>query len=252
MGIAGTEAPYVLQERSISRMTYAGPPVVFAFQRLSDHKGCVSRGSIITTPFGSGFFSQDGPNVILGEEIRQISKGRFQRWFADNFNPAWPVSAGYDWLEKTMLWTWNEGPRRRGLVYSPSEDRASLLDNPPAAYLNNADDLLGADPTGRTGTFTGVNARASLTTGEMQMEPQRRSFVSEIWPVVDAAAKSANVGTRDGQSIVYSPEYEANAAGMVHCRSSAKEHRFKVSIPRGEPWNFAQGVQIGFRPEGRQ
>jgi hypothetical protein len=252
MGIAGEESPFVLQERSISRMTYAGPPVIFSFLRVSDDRGCISKGSVINTPFGSGFFSQDGPNVILGDEIRQISKGSFQRWFASNFNPAWPVSAGYDWREKTIVWAWDEGTRRRGLAYSVTQDRATLIEDAPALLLNDGNLAFGVDVTGRVGTFTGPNARATLTTGESQMEPQRRAFAAEIWPVVDAQIKSASVGVRDGQTVTYSPEYEANSAGMVPCRVSAHNHRFKTIIPRGQDWQFAQGVQVGFRPEGRQ
>lgn len=256
MGVIGNENPFILQERSISRMTYAGPPVIFGFVRLSDHKGCISKGSVIDTPFGSGFFSQDGPNIVQGDSIKQIAKGRFHKWFATNFNPAWPVSAGFDWETKTIRWSWFDGAKHSGLVYSTIDDRATLTTDGPALYLNSAGNVLvGYDATGRAGTFTGENAKATLVTGEVQIEPQRRSFVSEIWPVVDSQVKYASAGVRADlatQTVVYTPEVQANEDGMSPCRSSARAHRFKIVIPRGQAWRHAQGVQAGFRPEGRR
>lgn len=251
MGIIGGDYGYVLQERSISRMAYSGPPTIFNFSRLSDDKGCISKGSVVDTPFGSGFFSQDGPNIVQGDTIKPICGGTFEKWFATNFNPAWPVNGGYDWSGKIILWSWNEGSQAKGLAYSVTEDRATLLDRPYVVYLNDGNQLYGVDTSGRTGQFTGPNARATLTTGELQLEPQRRSFVGEIWPIVDSPVKSASAGVRVEQEVVYTTEYAANEAGMVPCRSSARAHRFKITIPRGEDWTFAQGVQIGFRPEGR-
>lgn len=256
MGVAGDEAPYILQERSISRMTYVGPPVIFSFPRLSSHKGCISKGSVIDSPFGTGFFSQDGPNIIEGDSIRQICRGKLEDWFQDNFKAEYAVSAGYDWPSKSIRWTWFNGVEQVGLVYSADEDRAGLMEDGPSLLMNDSEgNLFGVDSTGKTGRMNGANARATLVTGEIQMQPQQRSFVSEIWPVVDAPIKLASAGVRKDlatQDVTYTSDQYANDDGMAPCRSSARAHRFKVVIPRGENWKHAQGVQIGFRPEGRR
>lgn len=257
VAIIGDEPAYILQERSISSATYAGPPTIFNFSRLSDYKGCISKGSAIDTPFGAVFFSQDGPNIITGEGVRQIANGQFEEWFANNFDPSVRVTAGYDWDAKTVFWSWSDKDGvPTGLVYSFKSDGASLLGpGDVGLYLNGTDrSLKGVDSKGRIGKFDGPALKATLVTHEVQLEVQRRSFVCEIWPKVDAPVVMASVGVRKDlttQDVDYSePSYALD--GKVSCRSSARAHRFKVVVPAGQDWKNAYGVQVGFRPEGRR
>lgn len=89
MGIVGGEYGLVFMERSIHRLTYRGPPVVFQRDKVSERIGCCAENSIATyeqTSFFldfSGFYAIDG-----GQAIRRIGGQKIDDFFWGDVNKA--------------------------------------------------------------------------------------------------------------------------------------------------------------------
>jgi hypothetical protein len=96
-------------------------------------------------------------------------------------------------------------------------------------------------------TFSGVNRPAILETQEINPEPGRRAFVSEIWPIVDAATQSVSASVRyransAGDGLTESNPTTANASGLCPQRVDGRYLRGRVYLSSGASWNHAEGI----------
>jgi hypothetical protein len=89
MGLVGGEFGTVFMERSIYRMTYQGPPLVFQFDRVSERIGCCAENSISTYEQTTYFLDFDGFYAIDGgQQIRRISSQAVDAFFWGDVNKA--------------------------------------------------------------------------------------------------------------------------------------------------------------------
>lgn len=84
MGLVGGEYGVVLQDSAIRRMTYAGVPLVFQFDKVEDGRGVLARGSI------AGF----GPQMVF-----YLAPDGF--YVTDGSGPSRPIGA--DRVDRTVL-----------------------------------------------------------------------------------------------------------------------------------------------------
>lgn len=90
MGLVGGEIGTVFMERSIYRMTYAGPPLVFQFDRISERVGCCAENSIATYEQTSYFLDFDGFYAIDGgQQIRRVGSQAVDTFFWADVNKAY-------------------------------------------------------------------------------------------------------------------------------------------------------------------
>lgn len=81
----------IFQERSISRMTYVGPPIKFRFDEIERARGTDSPGSVVWTGSTAYYHATDGfysLNLYGGEASRPIGANRVNKWFKDNSAPS--------------------------------------------------------------------------------------------------------------------------------------------------------------------
>lgn len=271
-GLAWGEYPTVFQERAISRIAQVGPPLTFAIDTLPVEKGCIAPGSLAQVAGATFFIAQDGPNIWNGQGARPIGEGRFRRWWREHVTPAQAATArtAVDWEQGVILWQWNGG----GLVYSWAEDRAAefapgedfpVMLGAPLSVDHAADgerpswgdglaSAAAVDGGGRFGTFSGEPYEGVMETGEIAPAADRRAYVSEVWPDVDAASAFIALGSRSrrqSDALTYGPEATVNAHGMAPVRSDARWHRVRLRIPAGERWTHAKGVEVTARATGR-
>lgn len=93
------------------------------------------------------------------------------------------------------------------------------------------------------GFFTGTNLEATLTTAE-QSGIKNRLWVSEIYPITDAATVYGSVGRRETLNATpsYTTENLINSQGMVPVRADTRHARIKLRIPSGVSWTHCSGV----------
>jgi hypothetical protein len=81
MGMAGGAFPLIFQERAIRRMAFAGPPIVFSFDKVSDGMGCMCSGSIASYHDVAFFLSPNGFYMVQGaSQIAPIGAGKVNKW----------------------------------------------------------------------------------------------------------------------------------------------------------------------------
>ena len=108
------------------------------------------------------------------------------------------------------------------------------------------------DVNNKLAFFTGSNLQAMVDTGETQLFPDRRGFISSVRPICDTNDAQISIGYRDrtGDDITESPFVAQNAIGDCNFRISARYQSAKVKIPAGASWNHIQGVDFMAVPEG--
>lgn len=136
-----------------------------------------------------------------------------------------------------------------GAVESGNIDKPSLsvipIDSP--VFSEGRRQPAAVDLTHTMCTFSGVNRPAILETQEINPEPGRRAFVSEIWPVVDAATQSVSASVRyransAGDGVTESTATTANASGLCPQRVDGRYLRGRVYLSSGASWNHAEGI----------
>lgn len=130
---------------------------------------------------------------------------------------------------------------------------AVSLDSP---NWNNGSLLLaGFNADNRLIAFNGSAMEATVDTTEMQLFPDRRATVHEVWPITHgASASDVGVTTLTRNLVTEDPATAtlaiANATGFVQARSSARYHRFRITLTAGSGFSDIQGVMVDAAPEG--
>ncbi len=99
---------------------------------------------------------------------------------------------------------------------------------------------------------TGANMAATFVTADGQIKG-RRQFVAFTRPHIDANNLSVAIAARerDGDSVVYDEtESIDETTGMVPALSSGNYFRAKITVPAGEDWTFAKGLDTDHKDAG--
>ncbi len=110
------------------------------------------------------------------------------------------------------------------------------------------------DPDHKMATLTGDTLEAVLESKEAETVDGRRSFVNEVRPIVDCANASIRVGRRErlGDALTYTASSQLQASGRAPVRASGRYHRAELTIPAGENWTAAQGIDFISSEDGEQ
>lgn len=134
------------------------------------------------------------------------------------------------------------------------------LDSP--IWQGGASVLGNFDLSHRAGHFTGPALEAVIDTAETQIfaggragnSPGGRALVKAVTPLVDAAGVTVAVGARERQqdAPAWTAPVPVNRAGFAPLRATGRYHRARVTIPAGQDWSHAQGVDFEASTDGRQ
>jgi hypothetical protein len=129
----------------------------------------------------------------------------------------------------------------------------SIVGSLDGRQYEGARPTLGAISSGATVAFmTGSNLEAVLETAEMHPLPGMVAHHNEQYPLIDAENLTIRVGLRNrlADSVRYTSSSGLNPSGSTLCRATGRLHRVEVTIPEGEDWTDAQGVNINATPSG--
>lgn len=129
-------------------------------------------------------------------------------------------------------------------LYATLEDVPYSLDS--RTFLGGRPVLAALGAEGVLAFFEGANAAAVTETGERELVPGFRSLVNAVRPLVDSSSVTVQAGKRDrlADSRTWGATGTMTASGRAPIRSSARYHRFRVSMPAEATWTHMQGVEV--------
>jgi hypothetical protein len=115
--------------------------------------------------------------------------------------------------------------------------------------------LAAFDSSYRLGFFNGTNKQATITTQEQGDLTGGITLISSVYPVVDNDDCTVAIASRfkRGETAVWTGELTpTEATGRVDVLNVARFQRVRVTIPAGETWQHAQGVDIAVKAAGKR
>lgn len=281
----------VFQERSVSRMTYVGPPTVWRLDEVARDRGAVAPFSVVTLGFLTYFLDKDGFFVTNGAEFAPIGSSRVNRWFFDNVAQAdiARTQAAVDFQNECIVWNFvgkGAATFSRQIIYSWAQERWSSAETPVEWFLSSAADATFLDALESTyanlddvphdidspvfqagdtrlagfvdkeyGLFVGLPLRARFEIGEAQPAPGHWVFVSEVRPlfVADEWRFSAAVkGYRNKGALRSTGLKQMGRNGFVPVRAEGEKLWIRCGMDANSEWKDAQGVQVTYRKAGKR
>jgi hypothetical protein len=250
-GIVGNDQfGIIFQEDALTRMTYAGPPVVFQFDKFSDQFGCVRNNSIVHLNNKFYFIARSGVCVTDGVSVSNISDGRVSKWISENvrYLSTNSVFGAADPTRNIIMWGF---PPRSGasgqntviLIYNYVENRFSWAEQTHRCILEYGDvnvpewgRITAFDETERVGFFSATAGSSVITTGDIELNPGGRMWVDGIKPQVEASA-APTIGVRLGyrSALDASPTYTSttgptSSTGFADFRIDAQYVRAEINV----------------------
>lgn len=117
------------------------------------------------------------------------------------------------------------------------------IDSP--VWRESRKQIMGVDYSGHVGTFEGPNRPAIIETGYAEGLPGTKSFVSEVYPLTDAATCAVSVTSklaRLSDPAINNPLSPMNAVGFCPVMVEARWLRAQLQIPYATAWTEAIGI----------
>lgn len=214
VGLVGGTYGIVFQERAISRLTYAGSPVVFQVDKV-ESRGTKYQNSIINAGGMIAYLSDDGFYVFDGERSVGIGNGKVDRTFFNDLNQNYrhmvigthdPFNHLFIWgyvsrtsdtsddvlIDRLIMFNYSQNAKYR---WSQTEisthmiGRSRIPDvvvSKEYIYWSSNDEYLTCMTPSVSGdvlnVFTGEPLDAVLETAEVEVIPGKRSSLSRLRP----------------------------------------------------------------------
>lgn len=290
MGGVGGEYGLVVCRKSIYRMTYVGPPVVFQFDEIVRNRGTIAPGSVATDGQTTVFWSDDGFYACDGTSVLPIGAGKIDKWFKENAQPAnyLNMSASMDPTRQLyalsfvsvdtpdgspdamLLFNWVSG--RWTVVRQSMRILVGLLSPPYTlegldAVSASIDALpasldsqrwaggatyFGAFTSGnKFGLFNGDTLAATIETGEASLSGDLRTVLQSVRPLCDGTP-TVQIGYRDNQWGVeqFSEIESLTRAGDCKFDPVIDARFHRARLLLGGEWTVAQGLDVDASPGG--
>jgi hypothetical protein len=229
-GIVGGEFGIILCVNKIFQLNFVGGSSIFQIRAIEQERGAIAHGSIQTVGSETFFLSQDGFCKTNGESTTLIGENKIDKWFDDSLDQSniLRITSGHDPLNKLIFWSYpttnsSGGNPDRILCYNYSADRWSYIDvatqNVSSAFttgttLEALDNIStdietftdsfdsriwqggtlffsAFDGNNKFGTFSGDSLEATISIGEQEYADGKRTFITNINPVIDVEPKVA-------------------------------------------------------------
>ena len=287
-GVVGGEYGLVFQERRIIRMTYTADSAVWQWDEIATDCGCVAPKSLATfgkiTFFWSdkGFMACDGTSVqsIGNEKVDRTFQSMIDRNYFDNMSAvvdprnslyivtvpsADPTSSVFVYNYAQQKWT--TATFTSELIFSAlslstsledldtlypsldampiSLDSAGLRGGYPILLMFNGSHILGSP--------SGSPLAALFKDGKKELVPGRRSRISIVRPLTDAASATVSIAGSNAPSDVMTetPYTYRRSDGVFPVRQNWNMTQTKVAIAAGTTWSYYQGYDIDAVDGGR-
>ena len=279
--LIGGEVGLVFQEKAISRVTLAGLPWIFQFDKMTTNLGSISAGGIVPHGHDVFFISQDGFAMVKSrsEYVRigtdSVDKTFFKEVRSNHLDKI--VSGYWDDLG-VVVWAYpgpasSDGVPNRQLIFNPalgqwSESDYTLQGFQVAAesalasdsmtgysdtYLEMMDSAIYAGGTPSFGVFDGSNRLAFMTgapgtvyveTNEVRRNPGQKTYLKKGIPDIQNGTPTISVGTRNRQidATVWAPYRSLNSYGEWDLHMLSEYQKFRVRIEGAT--GLARGVDF--------
>ena len=287
--IFGGEYAVALFEHSIYRINYVGSPTVFQFDAVETERGLFTAGAAAQNGNIVYYLDSDGFYAFNGSQSSPIGNERVDSWFWRTLDAsqAHRISCAVDHDSKCVMWSFPSQTNISGepthiLIFNyeinkwsyaeidhnmiipllTSDFTLETLDS-----LNNDIDaldlsvdsrvlfegsaLLGIIESNKLASNQGSPLTAIVESKEMQPSAGRRSHVTEVWPLSDAATTLIQVGTRDRlqDAYTYDTAVAVNAQGFAPVNSEGRYIRIMQTI--SGDWKDTQGADVVTKQRGR-
>jgi hypothetical protein len=235
-GVVGGEVGYVIQERSIRRLTYVGGDIIFQIDEVEKLRGTRSPKSIVQVGGTFFYLGLDGFYWFTGEGSKPIGAEKVDRWFYENVDHGYlyRVVGAADPSRRVVVWAfpsigtvdgtpdtiigyrWDidrwfrisvsvdyvHQSTTQGYTLEGLDSVSTSIDTLPASldsalWAGGALGLAAFAHGFRMGYFDGDNMAATLSTQEKSLAGGRIAKVSNSMPVVDTDALTVALGLRD-------------------------------------------------------
>lgn len=234
-GFVGGETGVVLCERGIYRMQYVGTPLIFTFQKVTNH-GCTFPHSVAALGAERVFYlSQDGFFMFDGRQSIPIGADKVDVFFADDLNANFVdrISCTIDPVNQIVAWSYSSndstGDPDKIILYNYAINQWSIVEidheyigqitSPPRTLesldniSSNLDNLgitldsaafaggkflFAASKASKIQTFSGGNLTAKIETTEFEPAKLRHSMVRSVTPIVTKASGSPTITVQVG------------------------------------------------------
>lgn len=270
--VNGDQHGMIFQENGITRVTYVGPPVVFQFDEIERKLGAPASESVVKNGEKAYFWHPTGGfNVTDGVTTASIGVGKIDKTFlamsgADSFNGV--VRAVVDAKKNCVMWAnpeltssipsrlvalnmdTNGWSRANQALRCIDKSDVGSVQGPFAFDLNNVVCTWKVSTTGPTNVGT-----ATITTGDFELNPGGRAFVSGIKPNVETAGTPPTVTVRLGSrnDLTTATSFTVTTGpttrtGFADFRVDSKYQRAEVQIVGN--FDKATGIEFKAIPTG--
>jgi hypothetical protein len=240
----GDQWGIITQQNAITRVTYVGGSTVFQFDTLSSGVGMdyahagVKIGNEVLFASSKGFYATDGVTAVpIGQE-------KVNRWFISNV-VSQGISTGrvaVDWSNKLVYWAFPTAGASPVVIYNYETKRFThasdsnigpfVQSTTPFYFTTYGLQAIGQDK--KLGTFTGTPGTATITTGEVELNPGGKALVQGFRPqVTGAGAVTCKIGSRMKQSdsVSFTSALTPNSvSGFADALVEASYHRAETDI----------------------
>jgi len=280
-------------EQAVYRMVYTGDAKIFDIAPVEKMRGTPAARSVVQLGQIVYFLGHDGFYAYNGTEAVPIGVDRVNHFFFDDCDPQAlaQVRGTIDPTRGVVFWLYHSGgapTRNRILMYNIHNNRFTritgftgdelflgrsigvTLDNIDAlgfnidtlpysldsAFLVGGRIVLGGvDVNNRYGSFTGPSYEGQVETAEQQFTPGRRSRIQSVRPLMNSAAASAQIGSRNTSidTVHYSALTAMNNVGICPVNQDGRYQRVRMTIPAGLPIRqHLTGVEVEFQTGGQR
>lgn len=289
MGGSGWAFGVILQRSAISRISYTGGTSVFAKEIVDRQRGCSSSASVVAVGDRVYFLSDDGFFFTDGGPAQVISRGRVWQWFQSNVGQTRleNVKGAVDWPNRCVIWTmpnddgvifgrvyfnweteqWSYVEGAADCLFSSGKDGLTL--EQVAALYPDLDAMdvsldsalfraqgrqLAAFVGGELVTTTGDALAMEMETGEFQVAPGKRCYVSEVLPLITNPYDTTVVELRgrvlQNQAFTQTGEVATGPLGFAPFNFDARYFRVRTVVPAQTLWADAWGFQMEVAASG--
>jgi hypothetical protein len=288
--VIGGEFGLVIQERSIWRMTYVGPPVIFQFDEIEPGSGTpcpnsiARKGTKIAYLGQDGFYIWEGTSNNIGQS--RVYKTFYNDWQREYTRSVWAAS---DANNPIFYWAYPgsgavAGIPNKILAYNyamnkwsgPIEITAEILgqfiasgytldgldalgytlDTLPYSFddrvwMGGASSMAIVNTNHRIATLSGNPLMATLSMGEKQIIPGRRALITNVRPLVDSTSASLSlVVTGRDKLSDTKTEHTYTAINGAEFNTGDENRYIGFKLNISGDFSNAQGLEIDAMPGG--
>jgi hypothetical protein len=288
--ITGGEFGLILQEKSVTRASYIGTPLIWQFDLISDNTGCLTGKSAVQYNGITYFLSESGFMACDGSKITNIGAGKVNNWFFDTLDSTAieTMDVAIDPLKNLIVWNfpttariptdeerymimynyetgrWTSGSTNAQVVAQLATQGKTLdgldLDYPKLDEMPISLDsplFIGGDLAfcgaikDVVCAFNLYNEATYLTTSDI--EQGIFSVVTMAMPIIENGSATFQVASRNNmnENILFNAESVTSPENRADLRSGGRYHRLRVK-PTGAGWTHAIGFDLTVTPQGQR